>query len=80
MTFLQNNWYEAFSGHRVGERPIQVEMAFWDDMEVTSFDDSGAVVAAHASPRPIPGTSMERSRTFQVRGDATEEAADVLQF
>ncbi len=60
----KNNWYEAFAGQRVGERPVQVEMAFWDDIEVTAFDDSGAVVAAHASPHPIPGTSMERSRTF----------------
>jgi hypothetical protein len=60
----KNNWYDTFAGQRVGERPVVVEMCFWDEMEVTAFDDSGAVVAAHASARPIPGTSMERSRTF----------------
>jgi hypothetical protein len=30
-------------------------MAFWDEIEVTSFDDSGAVVAISPSARPIEG-------------------------
>lgn len=60
---LKNNYYELFKGEKVLGHAVQVEMARWEDFEVTNFSDSGALVAIRPAREPLPGTSMESHRT-----------------
>lgn len=61
----KDNWYECFRGCDIRGRPIQVEMAAWKDIEVTSFSDGGTTVAIRGDlSKAIPNTSMcSTSRT-----------------
>lgn len=58
----KNNWYSVFKDSKVLDRPVQVEMARWEDLEVQNFT-SGAVVHLRAARDAIPGTSNGSSRS-----------------
>jgi len=57
------NWYEIFKGAKIhGEEEIKVEMAHWDEINLTSYSDSPPVVQLLKSENAIKGTSMEENR------------------
>ena len=62
---IKNNWYDVFQSCEVMGRHIQVEMARWEDLEVTNFSDSGVIVSLRASRDSIPDTSMSSHRTIR---------------
>eukprot|EP01121_Diplochlamys_sp_Union-15-3_P017069 TRINITY_DN5940_c0_g1_i2.p1 TRINITY_DN5940_c0_g1~~TRINITY_DN5940_c0_g1_i2.p1 ORF type:complete len:120 (-),score=16.29 TRINITY_DN5940_c0_g1_i2:708-1034(-) len=58
------NWYELFKGTTLhGKEEIKVEFTRWDEMQLVSYSDSGAVIDLLPSANPLPGTNQSKRRT-----------------